>query len=319
MDRPTDPTPSNQPTEGLETKSLKSEGLLTDSGPKIDKKGFPFDKLPIELQTEILSYCPRDELLEVSKTCRAFRMVCLRFYMREAHVRTSVEGGCLKLLERYEELRSAVKYLKVDIFRRPAKETWDQLMKDNFYDLRYWSRDWIDCTPDTPFNIIGYLRDFDCQGSIPVEECHLDPVFSGICPFKDVRASFNHPKIFEAFSKGFFQRAVHIDIDTICTNIKSFIPFIKLLSKFQPAGLQTLNIRVASPGGPLITMVPEDQLDLHFPRGLKSMTYLAGSFLKGFEGLTTTMSSNAHSTLSPFWKPTPLSGVHLERGRIYQT
>ncbi|KAF3316631.1 hypothetical protein TWF173_001913 [Orbilia oligospora] len=149
----------------------------------LDSKCY-FAKLPVELKTEILSYFPRWQLLKISATCKDFRSICLRHYIKEVHIRTSNRGGCLKLLERYPDIRLAVRYLKIDIFKS-GKDKW--------------------ATPKLWDPIDYYGTDDEDSGDLTLEDGTVTKIRSEgtEITFEGRRVELRHSPVAEIFSKFF--------------------------------------------------------------------------------------------------------------------
>ncbi|EGX43876.1 hypothetical protein AOL_s00210g323 [Orbilia oligospora ATCC 24927] len=239
----------------------------------LDSKCY-FAKLPVELKTEILSYFPRWQLLKISTTCKDFRSICLRHCIKEVHIRTSNRGGCLKLLERYPDIRLAVRYLKIDIFKS-GKDKW--------------------ATPKLWDPIDYYGTDDEDSDDLTLEDGTVTKIrsegteitFEGRrVELKRPPKPFNHRKVLGAISKGFFDNVTRINIEYHAKDIKSFREFVNRLSKFQPTTLRILNIRSFE----LVTheavwMKPEDRGEIRFPKGLDYISYHPKSYIARFRAL----------------------------------
>ncbi|KAK6343695.1 hypothetical protein TWF730_011285 [Orbilia blumenaviensis] len=221
-------------------------------------------KLPLEIQTEIISYVPRDSLLGVSKTCRQLRAISLRQYFRKACICTETYGCSLKLLRRYPDLRPAVRHLQLSfsptLFVGAARATMESDLKARGSGYGTTKRAYAES---------------DSEASDPCEQLAGEKAPTGGSSSPRL---LGRTKILAAVSERYFQNLTQIHINCPASQANFLKYFINLLSKHQPAHLTSLSMRLQGSGSAEMRERGWDQSEISFPAGMKHITYGVNPF-----------------------------------------
>ncbi|KAK6513179.1 hypothetical protein TWF506_009343 [Arthrobotrys conoides] len=169
-----------------------------------------FLNLPVELQIEILSYCPRGSFGRIAKTCRQFYDICLREHLRTIEIRATYYSAALEKLTQRPHLRSAVRDLTVYI-EKP--DTWPY--------LHYSYRDGPTPFPGSRVSDRAFPED------------RLYPRFY-----------FSLGQLEDAISRHFFDNVRSIRIEAGIEFVKSFVPTLLFIKHHRPERLEDLSIRL---------------------------------------------------------------------------